>query len=532
MSTFAGLTDMFMKLQHLAAVLMLLSGTLFCQAKNDRLGLKLDELDSCIVAREAYDAQKQSRINGYHAVLGPEETWGGQDYDAIFSLFEEYKSFKYDSAYFYANELLKIAEAVSDPARISEAQATITFCYLSSGLFKEASDMIGQIDSRNLTLSARKYYYDLYNRLYFDMADYSNVQGLWDAYVAKGGVYADSLMAISSPESQEWKYAKAQMDIKHGRYQECIRIYRDLIDNHGVTPHERAMINSSIGCAYRFMNQLDSAKYYLAEAAIWDIRSSTKETTALYLLAELLCNGPEAERSYNYIHAALEDADFYNARHRKLSINPILPVIEKARMDSITRQRNYMVLIIVLCVVMLMVLVCASVIVLKQNASLKKKSRLLAEASKIKDEYIGHSFYVNSEFIAETEELYKTINQKIIAHQYDDLRDLSRISKVNKRRESMYASFDKCFLSIFPTFVREYAKLFPEGEIDAEAKTLTSEMRIFALIRLGITDSERIAKFLNYSVHTIYTYKTRVKTRSIVSNDEFEARIKAVEMGK
>lgn len=96
----------------------------------------------------------------------------------------------------------------------------------------------------------------------------------------------------------------------------------------------------------------------------------------------------------------------------------------------------------------------------------------------------------------------------------------------------MYASFDKCFLSIFPTFVREYAKLFPEGEIDAEAKTLTSEMRIFALIRLGITDSERIAKFLNYSVHTIYTYKTRVKTRSTVSNDEFEARIKAVEMGK
>ena len=95
----------------------------------------------------------------------------------------------------------------------------------------------------------------------------------------------------------------------------------------------------------------------------------------------------------------------------------------------------------------------------------------------------------------------------------------------------MYESFDKCFLNIFPTFVAEYARLFPDGTVDSGATTLTSEMRIFALIRLGITDSERISKFLNYSVHTIYTYKTRAKTKSIVDNDEFEKRIKAVEIG-
>lgn len=95
----------------------------------------------------------------------------------------------------------------------------------------------------------------------------------------------------------------------------------------------------------------------------------------------------------------------------------------------------------------------------------------------------------------------------------------------------MYESFDKCFLKIFPSFVREYASLFHEGRIDPNSTTLSSEMRIFALIRLGITDSERIARFLNYSVHTIYTYKTRVKSKSIVSNEEFEARIKAIEIG-
>lgn len=519
-------------MMKLIAVLAFVLCPLLADAGRDGLKPKLEELDDCITSRAEYDAQKQVRIDELHAVLDSAESRGGQKYDVVYSLFEEYRSFKYDSAYFYANELVKMAEGLGDPALLAEARSAVTFCYMSSGLFKEASDMIGKISSKDLPDEDRIRYYDLYNRLYFDMADYSNVEGMWQEYVDKGSAYADSLMAICSPDSQEWKYSKAQLDIKHGQHQECISIYRDLLDNYSVTPHERAMINSSIGCAYRFMGQTDSAKYYLAEAAVWDIRSSTKETTALYLLAELLCDGPEAERSYNYIHAALEDADFYNARHRKLSINPILPVIEKARMDSLTKQRNYMMFIVILCAISLIVIICAVVTVLRQNAKLKKKSILLAETSKIKDEYIGHSFYVNSEFIAEAEELYKTINQKITARQYDDLRDLSKLSKVNKRRESMYASFDQCFLSIFPSFICEYAKLFPEGEVDPAAKSLTSEMRIFALIRLGITDSERIAKFLNYSVHTIYTYKTRVKTKSIVSNEEFEARIKAVEMGK
>jgi hypothetical protein len=176
------------------------------------------------------------------------------------------------------------------------------------------------------------------------------------------------------------------------------------------------------------------------------------------------------------------------------------------------------------------VLLAGTTVILKQNRKLKRRTRQLGEANKIKEEYIGHSFYVNSEFIAEVEELYKTINQKIIAHQYDDLRDVSKLSKINKKRESMYESFDKCFLKLFPSFIVEYAKLFPEGYIDPNSTTLTPEMRIFALIRLGINDSERISKFLNYSVHTIYTYKTRVKTKSIVTNEEFETRIKSVEM--
>ena len=228
---------------------------------------------------------------------------------------------------------------------------------------------------------------------------------------------------------------------------------------------------------------------------------------------------------------ALEDADFYNARHRKLSINPILPIIEQAQLEVMTRQRNLMGLLVLLCVVTVILVVVALMLFRRQHKQLIRKRSQLVEANRIKEEYIGYSFYINAEFISEFEELYKTISQKIAARQYDDLRDLSKLSKINKKRESMYESFDKCFIRIFPSFVREYASLFPEGMVDPNATELTSEMRIFALIRLGITDSERISKFLNYSVHTIYTYKTRAKNKSIVGNEEFEKRIKNVEIG-
>lgn len=119
------------------------------------------------------------------------------------------------------------------------------------------------------------------------------------------------------------------------------------------------------------------------------------------------------------------------------------------------------------------------------------------------------------------------INRKIAARQYDDLRTSFKEADLNKERDNMYASFDETFLKLFPGFIAAYNKLFPAEEHtrSENEKSLTSEMRIFALIRLGICETERIAKFLNYSIHTINTYKTRVKNKSLVSNEQFEAKI-------
>lgn len=513
-------------------LLSFLISAMFIQPSGAQISQTLEELDICIENSNTYVKEKSYRINRLRKRL--QETSSDKHDETAFELnyklFEEYQSFKYDSAYFYANRALNLAQRLDDADKKVNAQCAIVFCHMSSGLFVEAFNEMEKINLSGTSATVRTKYYALYNRLYYDASDFNNSEEWSQLYTELGTAYADSLMAIVPKESYEYAFARAQSEIKHWHYIECIESYKDILRNFDVSTHDKAIINSSIGGAYRIIEQNDSALVYLAKAAINDIESATKETTALYRLAEILCERGDTERAYTYIHIALADADFYNARHRKLSINPILPIIEQARMDAITRQKNQMAMIIWLCIMLIAVLLAGAFIILKQYRKIKRRSNQLREANRIKEEYIGHSFYVNSEFIAEVEELYKTIHQKIVAHQYDDLRDASKLSKVNKKRESMYESFDKCFLKLFPSFVIEYAKLFPEGYIDPNATVLTPEMRIFALIRLGISDSERISKFLNYSVHTIYTYKTRVKTKSIVTNEEFEARIKAVEM--
>ena len=518
-------------MKRLLAIIIPIAMALPCHAFPAELKDILHKLDECLKNGTAYVQEKEEKIAGIHSMM--QEADGiheAQLYDITYSLFEEYKSFKYDSAYFYANESLKLAYNLHDTDRIVMSHCALAFCHISSGLFMEAFNEMQKIDVRKASPKVKAEYYSLYNRLYYDASDFNDTEEWSHEYTRRGTEYADSLMAIVPEDSYQWVFAKAQSEIKHWHYRQCIEIYMRLLADYETDNHGKAMITSSIGGAYNAIGQKDSAMLYLAKAAIHDIQSATKETTALYRLAEMLCD-KDPDRAYTYIYAAMEDADFYNARHRKLSINPILPIIEQRQRDVITRQRNMMGIIVAMCVLSLMIVAFAVIMYRKQNARLKRKSRQLMEANRIKEEYIGHSFYMNSEFITEVEELYKTINQKIAARQTEDLREMSKLAKVNKKRESMYESFDKCFLNIFPTFVREYAKLFPEGYVDPSSTTLTSEMRIFALIRLGITDSERISRFLNYSVHTIYTYKTRAKTKSIVSNEEFERRIKAVEMG-
>jgi len=162
-----------------------------------------------------------------------------------------------------------------------------------------------------------------------------------------------------------------------------------------------------------------------------------------------------------------------------------------------------------------------------QRNDLQQINDKLKESNRIKDAYIGNFFCINSAFIDKMENTQQLVNRKIASRQFDDLLQLFKKADIQAERDHLYASFDQIFLKLFPDFVNQYNALFHEKDrvLLNPGDTLTTEMRIFALIRLGITSSERIAKFLNYSLNTVRTYKTKIKNKAIVSNEQFEQAI-------
>jgi len=169
-------------------------------------------------------------------------------------------------------------------------------------------------------------------------------------------------------------------------------------------------------------------------------------------------------------------------------------------------------------------------IIEERNHKLEEANQQLSEANKIKTEYIGKSFYASAGYIEKIDKLYKSIERKLVARQYDDLRRSLSERALMEERKSMYADFDETFLRLFPDFVDKYNQLFEEKDrkVLGDKTTLTNEMRIFALIRLGIEDSSKIAEFLHYSVNTIYNYRAKVKNGAACDRDTFEERVKQI----
>jgi hypothetical protein len=149
------------------------------------------------------------------------------------------------------------------------------------------------------------------------------------------------------------------------------------------------------------------------------------------------------------------------------------------------------------------------------------------EANKIKDEYIGYFFSLHAEFLEKIENFQKIVKRKANAKQYDDIQNISKELNIQKEREALYSRFDQIFLKLFPNFVNEFNRLLkPEEQIQLKkGEEMNTDLRIYALIRLGINENEKIAQFLGYSVNTIYTYKTKIKNKALVPSVEFKQKV-------
>ena len=538
-----------MKKTHNKIILVILCLWFTSLLHAERLDSMFVELDKYIVQNNYYMNLKENKIHKIKTELRVSSNVSFEQLHHYAALFDEYKSYKYDSAYVYAIKTLDIANKLNDPGKIIEAKVRLVFCFLSSGLFKEAFDIVKDSDVDHLSASVKLDYYTIMARLYYDMADYNGVEPFKSAYVEKGNKYSEEAIALIPVNTVQYWSAMGLMKMKQKDYNGSMDAFKEVLKM-SVDNHEDAIAASSLAYINTLTNQHDDALINLIKAAISDIKSATKETVAMRNLAtQLYQSHGDINQANKYIKLAMDDANFYNARHRKIEISSILPIIEKERFDSIERQRNLLIWLFISVTILLILFFGATLIIRKQLKKLKiaritiqeqnekvlHTNSELYEANKIKDKYIGHFFYVNYQYIDKLERMYRLINRKVASKQYDEFPKLFKEADILMERKNMYTSFDQTFLKLFPDFINEYKLLFPLDELPhmgIENGSLTVEMRIFALIRLGVIESEKISKFLNYSIHTINTYKTKVKNKSIVQNELFEQKIMEIKSVK
>jgi hypothetical protein len=532
-----------MKHPILALILLITTPTFAISKVDSVLTVLNHEIDN----RETYYQKKESKIKKLKLKISHVDNLRVK-YGLYNQLFDEYITYQYDSAYTYASKIKVIAKSLQDNTLNALAGCNLLYCYMSTGLFKESYDVMSSINISNTPDKVKAEYYELCMRLFSDMSSYSQGTPFDAKYNNLISLYCDSALLYTRPGSFDYEKIVAFKLRDRKDQAKKAACYLDILKRFKIDSHSKAVIYSSLGRLYIGLNDFDNGIYYMALSAIEDIRSATRETTAKKELASCLFSKGEVMQASKYIQIALEEITAYNARHRKMEINTVLPIVEKQRLNIIEKQKKDLAISLIALSILFIALLYAVFIIYKQIKKLKlaKQSiqnhyneisvvnEKLEESNEIKDQYIFQSLYGKSDYLEKVETLLKKQERKLKARQFDDLQMLHKEFNIKTERENMFSSFDQAFLKLFPNFIDEYNKFFnPEDRtvLDAEGN-LTPELRIFALIRLGVSESERIAKFLNLSVNTIYVYKAKVKGKTIIPKEEFDYRIMQIKKGK
>ena len=527
----------------------------------------LKTLDEAIENSRFYTKSKERKLSQMRNLLKISIT-DNQRYSNSAQLYNEFKAYKYDSAYSYAGRMLHFAEKLNNPNLIAESKIALAFSCVSAGLYKEATEISNSIDTTQLSTDNKAALYSFLSTLNINMADFST-EPYCSKYRKNSLMYSFQSIALLKSDNPEAVITKMRVYQLKNDYAKATEIAEKYLSVGHPSLHDYAIITSTLGYFYQVKKDTTMAIECFAAAAISDIKMATKETAAIRQLADLLYLKGDVQRAYSYAILALDDANFYNARQRKIEVGRILPIIEAGRFHIIKQQKDKLLIFSILISVLFILFVIATFIILKQkkrlnsarllilqqNTDLKESNEQLTEVQKkirkqnvdlvhvnerlkevhrIKDEYIGYFFSTNSTYLEKTEEFRKMVARKIRNRQFDELIELSASFDLRKEKEDMFALFDQIFTKLFPDFVERYNLLFEDEDriVIKQDGMLTPEIRIFALIRLGINESERIAKFLDFSLSTVKNYKTKAKNRSLIQNELFEPKIMEIESVK
>lgn len=547
-------------------IIIFLSICLVCacavRAAGSRADSLLLKLDRAIKERPAYMRQKELKIEDLKKQLF-RATTDEERFSLLGTLLDEYRSFNTDSALHVAQERERIALRLQNKQHIDNARMNMADVMGMTSMYKETMDVMKSIAADRLPEDLRPYYYHIYRTVYGLMADYAVTEHEKKLYTGITDKYRDSLLMVNKDNLLIQTLIKSDQYNFYNEPDKAIRLLTDYLAQQVDYIHDVAICAYTLSESYRLKGDKEKEKEYLIVSAIADMETAVREYISLRKLAVLLYQEGDIERAYSYVKICMEDAAACNARLRKLEILEIFPIINDAYQQKTEKQQEQMKWALISISLLSLFLLLAIFYVYKQmkkvaatrrevisanrrlkelneelhqsNARLKEANRSIAENSYLKEEYIGRYMDQCSVYLEKMDNYRRSLGKIAATGNVEELYKNIKSSKfIEGELKDFYANFDNTFLQLFPTFVEDFNALLADGEqiFLKPNERMNTELRIFALIRLGITDSVKIAQFLRYSVTTIYNYRTKVRNKAAGDRDRLEQEVMKIGKAK
>lgn len=500
-------------------------------------GALLRELDEMVENRAIFHHNAERSIDSLRRQLRYAYSDSSR-FEMLGRLFNKYRSFQIDTAMLVAEERLRLAKKIGNEDLVDMATMNIADAFNKMGRYENALETLDKV-RRTPDVKKDVYFYYLYHTtylsLYYDEINSSHKQEYW----RKLKSYKDTLETISDPGSASYVGNKCGILRMEGKTDEAIGVLKDYYAKNVDSGNpDKASLEYLLSDLYLDKRDTINALHWLILSSMTDIANAKKVYKSLQRLAVILYYQGDVDRAYNYISCALEDINSGKARYRMVDIAEYFPIINAAADSRVKTDKVRVYWFVGILALLVVALVAELLFIRSRNAKLQAAKQSLAEqygqlqkmaedlkrnnaeiieSKHISEEYIGLLFNICSEYISKQESLKKNLLKIVNSGSIAD------IAKVLKSQSSTSADFkifinrfDSIFLSIFPNFVESFNSLLRDDEQVKlkDGELLSPELRIYALIRLGICDNSKIAHFLHYSLQTVYNYRLRMRNKA------------------
>lgn len=459
-------------------------------------------------------------------------------------LFKLYQYYNFDNSLKYIEKNIELANQLNNKILINDAILKMSMVLVNTGRYKESIDALSEIDRNSLQKTLFENYFYALKEGYSGLAYSTSVKSRQLKYNHLYNIYKDSLYLELKPNSDEALRLKEKESRDSRNIEMAFKINNNRLEKVSIGTRLFSLITFERSLLYEMTGNQIKQKEYLILSAISDIQASVKDNASLVTLAKILFNEGDIDRAYRYINFSYDDAEFFNSNLRFVNIANTMPLITKAYEDKSAKQKKQLQELVISIGLLSIFLIFAIYSLYKQvvkvskarnelkilNEDLKSLYDKLSKVDKIKEHYIGSFLNLYSEYISKLDSYRKLVSKYVNSNQMNALLKLSKSKQlIDEELEIFNKNFDESFLHIHPNFIESVNKLLkPENQLSIHnSSKLNTELRILALIKLGITRSSNIAKILRFSVNTIYNYRAAINNRAL-DKDTFEDSLKYI----